>query len=227
VHGFVVSFGPVILQNEQTGRSRRPGIPHSGAGEPCLTQGRLPASVRAKADQLAPGAHRLFMLGATAWRAERTCQAGFSMGGQPTTPSNERRDGPGQPKDSDSWHWSLAKEPMSRLLTRTTQAAIDVAVLSLAYWAAYFLRFEGQIELQTLKLLGFTWPYVVALQFGVLYLFAVPRFTWRYVGLREAGRVLWATGCASAVLLVARLVMPLVQPHWGYALYGTVPSASS
>jgi FlaA1/EpsC-like NDP-sugar epimerase len=119
---------------------------------------------------------------------------------------------------------STFAEPMSRLVTRTTQTLIDVTVLTLAYWGAFILRFEWPLPHPSFKLLVVTWPYVVGLEFFVLYLFAVPRFAWRYVGLREVGRVLWATSSAAGVLLVGRLLLPSVQPHWAYASYGVLPA---
>ena len=75
---------------------------------------------------------------------------------------------------------------MSKLVRQIAQALIDVLILSLAYWAAFLLRFDGWPPMQMLKRLMFTWPYVVAFQYFMLTVFEVPRFAWRYVGLREA-----------------------------------------
>jgi FlaA1/EpsC-like NDP-sugar epimerase len=110
-----------------------------------------------------------------------------------------------------------------RLATRTTQNIFDLAILSLAYWSAFLLRFDGRIPLSMWKRLLFTWPYVVAFEFAVLSLFAVPRFSWRHVGLREATRIAWATGTIAGVLLVLRLLAGIEQMRWGYAQYALVP----
>jgi FlaA1/EpsC-like NDP-sugar epimerase len=108
-----------------------------------------------------------------------------------------------------------------RLASRTTQAAIDLAILSLAYWAAWLFRFDLQLPLQMFKRAMFAWPYVAGLEYGVLVLFAVPRFAWRYFSLREAVRVAQAAALVATVLIIARLVgSPLSStlPHSQYAM---------
>ncbi len=79
------------------------------------------------------------------------------------------------------------------------------------------------LPLQMWKLLLFTWPYVGAFEFGVLTLFAIPRFSWRHMGLREAIRVLWAAGTISASLLALRFLSEWAIPLWGYAQYTLIP----
>lgn len=113
---------------------------------------------------------------------------------------------------------------MLRTATRALQIIVDLAILSAAYWLAYLLRFDGHPPLQMVKRLMFTWPYVVGLEYLVLSLFAVPRFAWRYVGLREVARVLWATSAATAVLLAVRIVSGVYVARWGYLQYALVPA---
>jgi FlaA1/EpsC-like NDP-sugar epimerase len=95
---------------------------------------------------------------------------------------------------------------MTRALRQSSQIAIDACVLALALWLAFALRFEADIPFDMTRRLVFLTPYVVAFQYGVLFLLAVPRFSWRHVGLREAGRIGQAVLLSNAVLLVARLV---------------------
>ncbi len=118
---------------------------------------------------------------------------------------------------------SAVKAWGSRQLPKVRRVAVDLLVLSAAYWGAFLLRFDGEPPLQMWKLLAFTWPYVVGLEFAVLYSLAVTRFAWRYVGLREAVRTLSAIAVASALLLAFRLGFAWVRPHWGHAIYGMVP----
>jgi FlaA1/EpsC-like NDP-sugar epimerase len=94
---------------------------------------------------------------------------------------------------------------MVRLLSRWTQVAIDLAVLAIAFGAAFALRFESTIPPQMLKRMLFLWPYVIAFQYGVMLAFGVPRSVWRYVGLREAVRIFGAAGAAALCLGVVRL----------------------
>jgi FlaA1/EpsC-like NDP-sugar epimerase len=106
---------------------------------------------------------------------------------------------------------------------KALRTAVDVVVLSLAYGAAFLLRFDGQLPLQMVKRMVFTWPYVVALELGVLYVFAVPRFVWAYVGLREATRILWAVLSAAAALTGVRFFSAWGKAWSGYVEYALVP----
>jgi FlaA1/EpsC-like NDP-sugar epimerase len=109
---------------------------------------------------------------------------------------------------------------MSRYIARGAQLFIDLTVLSAAYWLAFLLRFEFRLELDHYKVLFFTWPYVVMLQFLLLVIFGVTRFAWRYVGLREMPRILVAVGTGTAILVAMRLSLVHVG---GYARFVILP----
>ncbi len=94
---------------------------------------------------------------------------------------------------------------MSRvLINRAGQAAIDLGMLALAFWLAFLLRFDGDLPPAMFKRLVFALPYVVFVEFAALVVFGVRRYAWRYVGLREAVRILPAVGSSLAFLLLAR-----------------------
>lgn len=112
---------------------------------------------------------------------------------------------------------------MTRAINTLVRTLIDLLVLSLAYFAAYAVRFDGLPPLQMIKLLMFTWPYVVAFELVVLYLFSVPHFAWRYVGLREAQRVFAATIASALLLLVVRLISRPLKLHFDYLQYALIP----
>ena len=116
---------------------------------------------------------------------------------------------------------------MSRLLTRTAQTLIDLAILSIAYWAAFFLRFDGWPPFQMLKRLMFTWPYVVSFQYFVLAAFSVPRFAWRYVGLREATRTARDDTIARNIAVVEEDFSICIETHKNYASGGYTPGPLS
>jgi FlaA1/EpsC-like NDP-sugar epimerase len=94
---------------------------------------------------------------------------------------------------------------MTRYLTRGLQVALDLLVLSAAYWLAFLLRFEMHIPPLWMTVALATWPYVVALEYGVLSLFGVPRFSWRYIGIRETLRVAQAMAGSALVVMIVRL----------------------
>lgn len=111
-----------------------------------------------------------------------------------------------------------------RLASRTMmQNVADLTILSLAYWAAFYLRFDFELPNELFKRLLFTWPYVVAFEFAILLAYSVPRFAWRYVSLKEASRVLQATATIAVVLLALRYVSAAVLPLWLEAQYALIP----
>jgi FlaA1/EpsC-like NDP-sugar epimerase len=113
---------------------------------------------------------------------------------------------------------------MTRILIfRTTQVVVDLLVLSLALWLGFLLRFDWQLPPLMIKRAVFLWPYVVGLQYFSLMIMGIPRFAWRYVGLREAIRIFFATAAATCVFGLMRLVAGVIQYRWGYAQYGLLP----
>jgi FlaA1/EpsC-like NDP-sugar epimerase len=95
---------------------------------------------------------------------------------------------------------------MSRYLTRGLQVAIDLVVLSIAYWMAYLFRFEFVIPRVWLETALLNWGYVVALQYGALAVLGVPRFSWRYVSMTEMLRIGFAVFASTVVLVALRIV---------------------
>ena len=109
---------------------------------------------------------------------------------------------------------------MERIFFKSTQIFLDFVVLSIAYWLAFLFRFEFQLGVQQYKLLFFTWPYVIILKYLVMFGFGVPRFSWRYVGTREASRILAAMTVATTILVALRLG---VGHLGGYTKYLVIP----
>jgi FlaA1/EpsC-like NDP-sugar epimerase len=113
---------------------------------------------------------------------------------------------------------------MSRAtVLRWTQVVIDLAVLSVALWLAFVLRFEGQVPGSMLRRLAVLGPYVIGLQYALLLVMGVPRFSWRYVGLREALRMLTAVVTGSLALVAVRLMAAEVFDVKGFIQYSYLP----
>jgi FlaA1/EpsC-like NDP-sugar epimerase len=100
-----------------------------------------------------------------------------------------------------------------RLLNRSLQTAVDVVLLSLAYWLAYMFRFEFSLPSAWLRVLLTTWPYVIVLTYAGMAAFGVPRMSWRYIAIGDAGRIFVATCAATSVLVLVRVVAPFVNIH--------------
>ncbi len=93
---------------------------------------------------------------------------------------------------------------VDKLIRQSSELLMDVIVLATAFLVAVALRYEGDIPTDMLRRTVTVLPYVVTFQYVGLLVFAVPRFSWRYVGLREVTRIAMALGVTSSALLAAR-----------------------
>src|SRR5687767_3973762 len=94
---------------------------------------------------------------------------------------------------------------MSRYLTRGLQVVIDLAVLTVAYWAAFLFRFEFSVPPGWVRVAVLNWPYVILIQYTMLALLGVPNHSWRYVSMREMLRIGVAVTLWTGVLVALRL----------------------
>jgi UDP-GlcNAc:undecaprenyl-phosphate GlcNAc-1-phosphate transferase len=87
------------------------------------------------------------------------------------------------------------------------EVAIDVVLLSVAYYLAYLLRFEGEPEGLWVPLLAQTLPVTVGAQLAVLVALGMYRTLWRYFGLTDILLVIrgitFGTIAAAAVFAFA------------------------
>ena len=104
---------------------------------------------------------------------------------------------------------------MPRFLRQSVQAAFDLAVLSAAYWLAFLFRFEFSIPAPWFSAALIGWPGVVAIEFVVLHALGVPRFSWRYVSIRESAKIAVAVALATSLLVGIRLILPVVVVPYG------------
>src|SRR4051812_28684470 len=103
--------------------------------------------------------------------------------------------------------------PVARSLAQISRIALDLTVLALAFLLGFLVRFDGHPPADFTVVLLVTWPYVVLFEYGVLRLFGVHRFAWRYVGLREALRIFIASATASAGLMAWRAVAGVLDDN--------------
>ena len=110
---------------------------------------------------------------------------------------------------------------MTQQTSRALRTILDVTVLTLAFVLAFMLRFDWVVPTHETDRWPITLPVVVALQYAALAAFAVPRFAWRYVGLREVTQIFYALAVATALLIVLRVAAPYairVAPAARFAL---------
>jgi FlaA1/EpsC-like NDP-sugar epimerase len=100
------------------------------------------------------------------------------------------------------------------VLTRQTQVSLDLLVLVGSLFLAYLLRFDfAPPRNEIINALNQT-PVVILTQFAVLYFTGIYKFIWRYVGLSEAKRILYAAGLAALPLIALRLGLPESLEEW-------------
>jgi FlaA1/EpsC-like NDP-sugar epimerase len=107
---------------------------------------------------------------------------------------------------------------MTRVLTRSLQVALDLLVLSAAYWLAFLFRFEFHIPALWMPVALTTWPYVLALEYGMLVMLGVPRFSWRYIGMREAVRIAQSMALCALVVGLVRFSLEDVGGVFGFVV---------
>ena len=112
---------------------------------------------------------------------------------------------------------------MKRIVTRSSQLVIDVAVLALALWLAFLLRFDWDIPTDMLRRLVVTLPYIVTLQYVSLMALDVPRSSWRYIGLREVKRIGYAIAATATLLLISRFTVEAFFNLTSRARYALIP----
>ncbi|HEY4176128.1 MAG TPA: nucleoside-diphosphate sugar epimerase/dehydratase [Kofleriaceae bacterium] len=111
---------------------------------------------------------------------------------------------------------------MFTFLNRSLRTALDIAVLSIAYWLAFLFRFEFQLPRVAAGVLLVSWPYVILLQYAALAAFGIPRMAWRYVSMLDTVRMLGAMGASGVVLVLLRLVAPVTGLSFLIVPYGVL-----
>lgn len=96
---------------------------------------------------------------------------------------------------------------MPHLLTRGLRVALDLALVSVAFWAAFLFRFEFAVPAAWARVALANWPFVAVIEYGALLGFGVHRYSWRYMGLPETLRIGWAIALSTAVLVTFRLLL--------------------
>ena len=112
---------------------------------------------------------------------------------------------------------------MSRRVTLVSQALVDLAVLTLAFSAAFFIRFDWVPPKPMIGRWLLVLPYVVVFEYGMIRLVGAHRYSWRYIGLRETLRFLLAAGLWTLGLVIARIFFGELQSSYAYLRHGVVP----
>jgi FlaA1/EpsC-like NDP-sugar epimerase len=112
---------------------------------------------------------------------------------------------------------------VSRFFLRSTQHFVDALIVATAFVGAFLLRFDGELPEQMLKRMVFLLPYVVVIRMFVLFATGVQRFAWRFVGMRETGRIFQAVLVSSGIFVFLRVVGEQLQAISPRAQYMVIP----
>lgn len=70
---------------------------------------------------------------------------------------------------------------------------IQLVLIALANWTAFTLRFDGEIPTAYEDVAKRGFPFVLVVMSAWLWVFGIQQGLWRYVGLHDLGRILWAS----------------------------------
>jgi FlaA1/EpsC-like NDP-sugar epimerase len=87
---------------------------------------------------------------------------------------------------------------------RLARLVIDLAVLAVAQYLAFLLRFEGAIPAGEQDALVRSLPCVLLVQYLCLMLWNVPELSWRFVSLLEGRRIVAALMTAASVMFIVQ-----------------------
>ena len=83
---------------------------------------------------------------------------------------------------------------------RKLAPVLDLAVAGLAYWLAFYLRFDGGIPVQHISQFWLFCAALPVIRVASCALWGLYRHVWRYVGIREALAIAGAVASGSAIL---------------------------
>jgi len=97
-------------------------------------------------------------------------------------------------------------------LTKVNQVLIDVFVFTFAYFAAFFLKFEGIPDPINLKQLLILFPYIVGARLLSFVLFSIYSIAWRYISIIDVVSIGKACLPVTILLLFGRIFLPTDLP---------------
>ncbi len=88
---------------------------------------------------------------------------------------------------------------------RLLQIVLDIGLICLSLFLAFYLRFDGSIELKYLNELSRVLPIVIVLQITGNFFFGIYRRLWRYTGLTEIMELGLSVLATSTLLMLVRV----------------------
>lgn len=85
---------------------------------------------------------------------------------------------------------------------RIAEVLLDLASICCAYYAAYFLRFEGFISPANMRLIHNSLAWLILIKISVFYLSGLYRGVWRYISISDLLTIFKAVSIASAACIL-------------------------
>lgn len=85
---------------------------------------------------------------------------------------------------------------------RVLEVLLDLAFICLAYYSAYFLRFEGSLLTGNLQLIEKSLVWLVLIKISVFYIFGLYRGVWKYISISELLTIFKAVSLGSAFSII-------------------------
>jgi FlaA1/EpsC-like NDP-sugar epimerase len=93
-------------------------------------------------------------------------------------------------------------------LTKQVQIAVDLLILIAAFILSYLIRFDFSVPHSEMRNALHQLPYVVLIQFAILFITGVYLFIWRYVGMAELKAFVNGALWSALPLVILRMWLP-------------------
>ncbi|MCD4656367.1 MAG: polysaccharide biosynthesis protein [Planctomycetes bacterium] len=108
-------------------------------------------------------------------------------------------------------------------MTRFYEIVFDWVVLLFAYAFSYLMHYEWTLDFQGMKILIFTAPYILILQYSMLSVFGVPKFISYYIGFKEAKKIIFALSTAAFTLFAVYIIASTLKQYFIHRIYVMIP----
>lgn len=85
---------------------------------------------------------------------------------------------------------------------RILEIIADFLFISVSFYLAYFLRFEGNISTAHMQLLSSSLPWIIPLKLILFYYFGIYKGVWRYIGIYDLASIFKAVTASSAAIIL-------------------------
>jgi UDP-GlcNAc:undecaprenyl-phosphate GlcNAc-1-phosphate transferase len=96
---------------------------------------------------------------------------------------------------------------------RIAEIIMDLILISVAYFSAYLLRFEGRLINPNLMFFVNTLPWVVIVKAATFYYFGVYQSIWRYVGVRDMMAIVKGATLSALIIMVGIVMTARFQEY--------------